>query len=572
MFELKNEAEDAWNQNGTTPDILYFFFRSTVSTMDSSAAAFRALLSQILHTYRQDNDFMDKFIFSMNETSSGQMIASEDEIFDLLRICMRCSDQCSIVLDGIDECRDSETLIHQLLRLKQESKVKLLLFSRPNVVPLSRAMPIEQQLLIGRRTSGDIKIYLMRKVTCLQDDGLLPRDVVAGSLVDHLLTGADGMFLWARLMISYLKCPALSRAQRVEVIENVILPEGLESMYERIGDLIGQGYQVQRNLVKKIIIFLSFTERRLTTRELRSAITTATNSVGATGDVSDIVEFEEMVVMTCAGLVETERLYSPIHGRMSTFFRFIHLSASEYFSSNTNHFNSVFATTSWDAHVEIACTCLTFLTTQLPAQPLGGTIGAHVSKESLNDTFPFCNYAVVFWSLHLEATKCDITHDAHNTEPAIGALHRLLLRLSTFVSHGLLLMSWMEARYIYGVPPSFARLKQWASWANGLTKLYFPDDNNVLRLHNDILDLSRYLPELDEYWGPKLIAAPECIWEEVTTFTPCRLLPQSSTTKVHSLVAEELSNDYLSTQALCKVSESTSDGLLVAVLSIWPSR
>jgi hypothetical protein len=144
--------------------------------------------------------------------------------------------------------------------------------------------------------------------------------------------------------------------------------------------------------------------------------------------------------------------------------------------------------------------------------------------------------------------------------------------LSTFASHVLLLMSWIEASYIYGLPPSFARLKQWSSWAKGLTKVYFPDDNNLLRLHDNILDLSRYLSELHEYWGPKLIGAPECIWWEVTTSTPCRLLPQSFATKVHSLVAEELNNDYLGTQPLCKTPEPTLDGLHVAVLRIWPSR
>lgn len=227
-------------------------------------------------------------------------------------------------------------------------------------------------------------------------------------------------------------------------------------------------------------------------------------------------------------------------------------------------------TTSWDAHIEVACTCLTYVITRLPAQPLSGSIGVNIRKESLHNNLPFCNYAVVSWIAHLEATKRDNGCDTDaNTKTQ---LLRLLLCLSDFLPNGLLIMSWLEASYIFGTSPSFKRLVQWSSWAKSLTGLYFSDDVRFLRLHDDISELSHYLPKLHEYWGSKLAVPPISLWEEVTAFTPCRLLPQSSSVKVHSLLAQELNNDYLSTQALCKISESTLDGLLVAVLSVWPER
>ena len=188
------------------------------------------------------------------------------------------------------------------------------------MLSLSRTVPTAQQLLIGRKTAVDIELYLQRKIGCLKRDGLLPQSASTGSLVEHLLTGADGMFLWARLMISYLKCPSLSRAQRVEVIENVILPEGLETMYQRIGYLIGQGYQIQQTLAKTIILFLAITERNLTIQELQCAITTIAAPNNSSDETNDLVEFKEMVAATCADLVETESLYSPVHERIAEFF------------------------------------------------------------------------------------------------------------------------------------------------------------------------------------------------------------------------------------------------------------
>jgi hypothetical protein len=542
--------------------------------MTSTAAAQRALLAQILHAHRQENDLVDMFIFSMNEISSGQMVASDDELGELLRMYLRtCDKKCFIILDGIDECSENEVLIQQLIRLKDESGIKILLFSRPNIALLSRTVLEERQLPIGRNTTRDIKIYLTRRVVLLQDHCLLPKNVETDSMVNHLLTGADGMFLWARLMISYLNCPALTRSQRVEVIENVIFPEGLETMYDRISQLIGQGYQVQRNLAKQIIMWLTFMERRLTIRELQCAINTSASSKEPRSDAVDITEFTEMIIMTCAGLIETEILYSPARKRMSTFFRFIHLSAFEYFSSETGHFSSIFTTTPWEANVEITRTCLDFLITELPAQPLGATSGVTATEESLNDMLPLCSYATSTWIIHLDATKCDISILTDNNDLATkDQLHRLLLRLSTFLSQGLVLMSWIEASYMYGKPPPFHRLNQWLSWAYDLADLHFPDDIDLPRLYDDMGELTRYLMQVHEDWGPKLLSDPGCIWKEATAFTPCRLLPQSAAATVHSLITEEPNSDYLSTQCLCKVSESTSDGFLVGVLSVWPSR
>ncbi|KAH6714527.1 hypothetical protein BKA61DRAFT_673850 [Leptodontidium sp. MPI-SDFR-AT-0119] len=577
MTELKDEKESSSSHSSTTliPDVLYFFFRSGISTMSSNAAAHRALLAQILQTHRKDNEIMDKFVFAMEEMSSGQIIASEEELGELLRVYTKCSGrECFIILDGIDECTENDNLIQSLLRLKQDSEVRMLLFSRPNVAALIRTVSNEQQLLIARKTSADIEIYLKRKVELLQDEGLLPANANTNQLVGHLLTGADGMFLWARLMVSYLKCPALTRSQRVEVIENVILPEGLEAMYDRIGDLIGQGYQIERNLARKIIIWLTFTKRRLTTRELQGAIASSADRPKASqDDEEDLEEFTKMVVMTCAGLVETERLHSPVHGQISTFFRFIHLSASEYFSSQECRFKSAISTTAWDAHIEITCSCLYFLTFALPAQPLGERLGKNATKDGLSRAFPFCNYAALHWTGHLEATRFDLSRTVGNSALSTkDQFDRLLHSLSGLLSKSFNLMSWIEANYVYGKAPPCEQLKQWSRWAKSLKELDTPQDLDMPSLCDDVAELVRYLPEIHEYWGSKLVKTPGCLWEEVTAFTPCRLLPQTASATVHSLITEDPNSDYMSTQYLCKVSESSSNGRILGVLSIWPSR
>ncbi|KAL2075301.1 hypothetical protein VTL71DRAFT_244 [Oculimacula yallundae] len=580
MSELKSEIESTWSPSSTAllPDVLYFFFRSGISTMNSSAAAHRALLAQILQTHRKDNAVLDQFMFAIEDTSSGQMIATEEEMNELLRVYTKYSGrECFIVLDGIDECSENENLIQSLLRLKQDSEVRMMLFSRPDVAALVRTVSTEQQLLISRKTSADIEVYLNRKIALLQHERLLPANANTSQLVGHLLTGADGMFLWARLMVSYLKCSALTRSQRVAVIEHVILPEGLEAMYDRIGDLIGQGYQIEQNLARRVIIWLTFTERRLTARELQGAIVSSPDRQNVTEDVEDIEEdleeFTKMVVMTCRGLIETERLRSPVDGHMSTFFRFIHLSAFEYFTGQEGRSKSVFSPTAWDAHIEITCVCLYFLTFGLPAQPLSKELGSNATMNDLSSAFPFCNYAALHWTGHLEATRFDPSQTVGDSAPTTrDHFDRLLRSLSSLLSKSLNLMSWIEASYVYGKDPPYEQLKQWLRWARSLEELDVPKGHDWVHLCDDIAELARYLPEIYEYWGSTLMKTPGSLWEEVIAFTPCRLLPQTSSATIHSLITENPNSDYMSTQYLCKISESSLNGRVLGVLSVWPSR
>jgi hypothetical protein len=50
----------------------------------------------------------------------------------------------------------------------------------------------------------DIKLYLVHQLEALIDTGKLSSTANIDKLADILVHGADGMFLWAKLMINYL--------------------------------------------------------------------------------------------------------------------------------------------------------------------------------------------------------------------------------------------------------------------------------------------------------------------------------------------------------------------------------
>lgn len=127
------------------------------------------------------------------------------------------------MLDGIDECDENETVVADIIRVTQNSRVKLLLFSRPSVITLSHAVCTEHRFDIQNLTGADIRTFLTSMLYANRN--LFPNGGNISELANRLVFGADGMFLWARLMIDYLKLPLHSPSKRVRIINNVTMPE-----------------------------------------------------------------------------------------------------------------------------------------------------------------------------------------------------------------------------------------------------------------------------------------------------------------------------------------------------------
>ena len=52
-------------KNNTKEQVCYFFFHSGTRSLETAVASYRALLSQILHASRHDEDVLEMFSFSM---------------------------------------------------------------------------------------------------------------------------------------------------------------------------------------------------------------------------------------------------------------------------------------------------------------------------------------------------------------------------------------------------------------------------------------------------------------------------------------------------------------------------
>jgi hypothetical protein len=568
-------------------EVFYFFFQTDATKMMEPIYALRAIAAQLFQSRRTEQHILDKFLFVMEEQSGGQVTATSIELVDILRSCFEESGPIWMVIDGIDECKDINGLLKYLLQLLATASCKSLFLSRPNVYGLMKSTTNDLRFQVNKRCiSRDIRIYVSRLLNELIDDEeLFPQDNDVSSLVERLVYGADGMFLWARLMMSYLSSPMLTPENRIQTIVHVLLPEGLEQMYERILNMIAQGGHTQQMLARRIFAWLTYSATTLTIRQLHEAITIEEARDSEKDHTSKYADFTQTVIITCGGLVD-QHFVDPVNHQGETTFGFIHLSIFQFFQHLSKHwqryeFGKIKATgepllySRPQAHIHLAITCLWNLTYYFPAQPLSGKVTQGVDCRILAESFPFGAYSAQYWISHLQEL---IEPDADGMLKATTSDHtkdlRVLLQtLSMFLSNPLVLMTWIEAFYTFSDKsknrlPSRS-LFEWCGWARCKIESS-PALSHYSTLCEELVDFSRDLSALSQEWGVNLTNTPEIIWNEVTAFSKSRFFVETCSTTITSLAPQPFSQQ--STKPLSTISGVNPDASSVAVLSIWPPR
>ncbi|KAJ4355640.1 uncharacterized protein N0V89_003660 [Didymosphaeria variabile] len=557
-----------------SPQVFYFFFQDGLPEFQDSSAPLRAFLAQMFHIKRTDEDVIDRFSFIMDETSSGSPVASRGALLELLQLCIGYSESAIFVIDGLDECEDPEAFTKDLLALSNESnRIKLLLFSRPNVSALFKTVPDKQHLNIGNLNKADIEALVRSQLDEMDEEEMFPATVDITELGDRMIFGASGMFLWVRLMVAYLNSPALTRRQRSEAIMNITTPEGLEQMYDRIVVLIKGKNSAERDLASRIFIWLLHSKRPLTTQELQVAISDDSSLQSGVDD--DYVDFKRSVIMSCAGLVEVQTTSSDTFAADIRSFQFIHLSAKEYIldqhvgdAENTSHGKrsmSITATGHGASLAQIATRCLAVLCYRLPADPLSGSLDSNITPTEIHKMFPFVGYAACHWIDHC-------LDDLRSNRDADTILAPMFPMLDTFMSLKRHLMAWIEASYAFRRIPSASKLEEVSRTISSLIVEDGPKNDLLEKLVRDTTELARYANILENDWGRQLLQSPIDVWEEITAFTTSRLVEGTRHTQVHTLIMDPPKAESIGSRYLSKISELSEDGKTVAILSIWPSK
>jgi hypothetical protein len=351
-----------------------------------SLDAYAAILSQILHKHPSNPQLIDLFNFLICFVTDGQPTATTREAAELLEICLQLEDLkgTTLVLDGLDECQDaSKELMPLIKRVNVRANLRLILLSRSSVRGYLKGVPSFEDLPVGDSNLSDIRTYLQDEVeTCVNDD-LLPKELEIEATAENLSRRADGMFLWARLMMTYLASPGLLPSERQEAIREIDMPEGLETMYERILVQMYKASRVSVRLAAHIFTCLLYGQRPLTERELEDSVVSR-NRGGIDEQSRSFPNFVDTVLLVCGGFVERSR---------DDGFRFIHASVHDYFmgeprrrSEGSSRFQDpILVSTPLAANLRLATHCLQYINYALPEERL---IPPEPAKTPASETVP----------------------------------------------------------------------------------------------------------------------------------------------------------------------------------------
>ncbi|KAF2791757.1 ankyrin [Melanomma pulvis-pyrius CBS 109.77] len=290
-----------------------------------------------------------------------------------------------VVIDALDECPERDGTRSQLLRhcrnLQGQTDLRLMATSRhiSDIVEEFKDMP---QVEV-RASNADVKRYVVGRIDELpkfvRRDGDL-QELIQNKIVEMV----DGMFLLARLHVDSL-VDKRTKTKVISALNNLSKGSGaLDDAYsEAIVRIDGQ-LQDDRILAKKVLSWISYAQRPLTTGELCQAL--AVESGDEELDLDNILDVEA-ILSVCAGLVTVDE-ESQVIG-------LVHYTTQDYLEGVREKWNP-------DAQYDIASTCLTYLCFK-PFRT--GSCPSDAEFESRLNEHKFLDYSARYWQQHVATVQ-----------------------------------------------------------------------------------------------------------------------------------------------------------------------
>lgn len=569
------------------PQVTYFFFRSHMPSLNNSTDAYRAILAQILHSRSMDPALMDCFSFAM-ACSKGQLVASRLEILDLLMLCMRYLPRHFLVLDAVDECIDSQSLIRDLLLSYRDFWTNLIIFSRPTALELATSPQI-RTLSIDRNNTADIRSYSSARLNDMIEKQYFPKtlgtpgEVNKEILIYKILLGADGMFLWATLLFEYLSSRALSKRKRLDIILSIKHPERLDEMYDRIVHEMDRQNSDEKELAKRTFMWLLFARRELLPEEMKLILdpTMDADECDGEGSACDGEDFVSAAVITCGALVERTSA-----DKLS----FAHLSARDYIHrhlstpSSPGYVPQFLKFTALEAHSLITRRCLGYVMQSLPH--VRGTRNLSEVEITLH-RFQFALYATFHWVEHLtqvmaelhlrrEAVFSTVPANFSYFESAASALDALKLT-TAFLEDSDAIKMWLQWHYLLwtagSVTATAMKLQAFGSYSRHLEIPPNFEAEKIIKPLKALANLGLALQDIDRDWGDQLETNPNLIWQpEISSFNPNQFLESDQSIHVDVLTSARPEKPGIAQEYSQKKTVLSRDGKFLFTLSIWASK
>lgn len=530
--------------------VCYYFFSQEDPRSSTALCTYRALLAQLFNQCVYQEEIHS--VFSLGLQGASDAVA-QNELLDLLSLCLQLLPQTTFILDGLDECSENAKIIGQLKKLRGGTNIKILLFSRPNVACLRQSREISVVSMSRATLSLDIAVCLGITIQTMDDSQLLPHGTDIDACVRRLVERAEGMFLWSRLMVAYLNSPALTPRSRLQAIQDAT-PDGLVGMFRRIMSLIKSFDKPSQELAATMCTWVAHAQRGLSTMELREAARKPQNTFD---EADKLPNFEDAILLSCGGLLER---------RPDGTIQFIHRTAKDFIFTMEEDPSEVhrFMESRSDAEASLSLHCLHYLMSAVPPQPLAMTTGPAQPRSSITELLPLLKYASSHWCAHFLSALRQSKDTSHDLELLLNTLRR-------FLALPLTLMVWLEATYtVSGGSNVIDYIRGDVAMVPDLMERVLH-----LELHSTLKELQEFMKDISairDSWDSHLSENPAEIWNDITAFTPSKYLRQTSALSVEAISTGFPDGMTKDNGILFEMSKTSMNMTKLAVLSIWPSR
>lgn len=481
--------------------------------------------------------------------TTGQGKASSDEVLAVCSLLLR-QHSTFLVIDGIDECSDTNLFLTTLPELCRKSDTRVLLFSRPNIkIPLTYQKWASDSphivALDETQNAADIDSYVTENLNRLADQGFFGISMDR-SLINQVAGRSNGVFLWASLLLKYLQSPGLSSDERRSALEQTHLLEGLEALYRGILTMLDRRNEREKRVAVDVFRWLSLSIRRLCMAGMQAALA-ITPGQPTTSD-QYLSNFVESIPHLTGGLVEVT----------DCSVQFTHRSVKEYLQSPEFQDSDFSLFDESTMHAHLAARCISFLANDVPKRPLhrlqpyirptsphatgSGTSfrtersgdSGYKSMSSASDTdgvatessrttptcfdddIPFLRYSSLCWPVHLTRALSNprprpdpIVHS--NTSPFLRT--PWLPALSQFLTDRTAVTAWVEASWRYSLPPNISRLIPLLLIIKSEIPPATVEGRELRWVVHGLRQLSDALNELKGDYGTTLRDNPSLIWQ-----------------------------------------------------------
>ncbi|KAH7095136.1 hypothetical protein FB567DRAFT_586466 [Paraphoma chrysanthemicola] len=557
---IEDLQEDFTPSIRTTPDHGYVFFYHFVSERRDCCTpydAFRAVLAQIIQRYSYHQDTLDRIAILMIPNNVDGLLASDEEVFGALLLLLEGFNQSILIFDGIDECEDHTVFLEQLNDLCATTSTRLMLLGRPNIELPSKFA--HQSIHLRDWNLRDIERFLDPQVRRWQDRGMIPNAEPTEKIVEELVSHSEGIFLWARLMSQFLDRKALSPKERLDIIFEPTEFTGLDGIYTKILEVLGQGYERETANIQRIFGLIAITLRPLSVIELQTAVAIAPGRV--TEESNFIIDFETSLPIICGALVEMQS-----DGTM----RFVHSSFRTFLASGLCQ-QSKFYFNERTTHIRCSTLCLSYLIYDLPSSSLYRTTSA-VTVESLKTAFPFIEYSLR-WVDH---AVCGFkASDVLQNPLQVDIQDCFYTTLAKLINSPLSITVWIEAARSFRTKPSLQSLV--ALRPSRTSSLGFASPFNTGKLAITLIEeLATDLERLDKEWGYLLKQDPSAIWgPSITAFCKSVFWVETDSTTATSLLPAEAVGAYRTgsrERPILIQSQVSTSGDEVGIVLVLPPR